>query len=87
MYGTYNSFSCTLGIIMKSGNMYSLPCALLCCFSNYHVLPKARYNDQTTEKPIPVTGQSKTWVRLLGLVFRILPRAWMSVSCDLCVVD
>jgi hypothetical protein len=75
------------GVIMRIGNMFALPCALLCCSSNHYVLLKARYNECAAEKPIPVTGRFKTWVRLLGLWFRIPETAWMSVFCDCCMLS
>jgi hypothetical protein len=40
--------------------------------------------------PIPVAARSKAWVcavRLLGLWVRIPPGAWMSVSCECCVLS
>jgi len=40
--------------------------------------------------PIPVAVRSKAWVcavRLLGLLVRITPRTWVSVSCECCVLS
>jgi hypothetical protein len=40
--------------------------------------------------PIPVAARSKTWVygrSLTGIVGSIPPRAWMSVSCECCVLS
>ena len=40
--------------------------------------------------PIPVAARTKAWVcavRLLGLLVRITPRTWVSVSCECCVLS
>jgi hypothetical protein len=45
---------------------------------------------KANDRPIPVAEPSKAWVctvRLLGLRVRIPPTAWMSVSCECCVLS
>ena len=76
-------------IITKFANLFSLSCALLCFSSNYFVLRIAKYIEYISEKPIPLAGMYKAWVcvrSLSGIWVGVPSRAWMSVSCECCLL-
>ena len=75
---------------MKMTNLFSLSCASLWYSSNYCVLRIAGESGNIIEMPIPVAGLSKALicVRSLAWIEVWIPkRAWISVSCECCVLS